>query len=114
MISFIINAGAYGVNSVCRNDFVHKLYIKKYNIFQKNIAFPHPFVYNPKCCDMIAKKREVAAAMAGFPWSECQVRKLATSHCTFRISAVHTVEIWCVVNRTHTGSCTVTACRTEY
>jgi hypothetical protein len=27
-------------------------------------------------------KREVAARMAGFPWSECQVRKLTTSHCT--------------------------------
>jgi hypothetical protein len=31
---------------------------------------------------LIALKREVAATMAGFPWSECQVRKLATSHCT--------------------------------
>jgi len=31
---------------------------------------------------LIAVKREVAALMAGFPWSECQVRKLATSHCT--------------------------------
>ena len=31
---------------------------------------------------MIAKKREVAADRAGFPWSECQVKKLATSHCT--------------------------------
>ena len=40
-------------------------------------------VYNNPCCDMIAMKREVAATeMAGFPWSECQVRKLTTSHCT--------------------------------
>ena len=31
---------------------------------------------------MIALKREVAVEMTGFPWSECQVRKLATSHCT--------------------------------
>ena len=31
---------------------------------------------------LIAMKREVAAHEAGFPWSECQVRKLATSHCT--------------------------------
>ena len=31
---------------------------------------------------LIAVKREVAAFVAGFPWSECQVRKLATSHCT--------------------------------
>jgi len=33
---------------------------------------------------MIAVKREVAVGMqvqAGFPWSECQVRKLTTSHC---------------------------------
>ena len=37
---------------------------------------------------MIAVKREVAACKrAGFPWSECQVRKLATSHCTNRYSA---------------------------
>ena len=46
---------------------------------------------------MIAMKREVAAGyflsnsrlrrrMAGFPWSECQVRKLATSHCITRVS----------------------------
>lgn len=34
---------------------------------------------------MIAMKREVAVmekSIAGFPWSECQVRKLTTSHCT--------------------------------
>ena len=32
---------------------------------------------------LIAVKREVAAyKLAGFPWSECQVRKLTTSHCT--------------------------------
>ena len=35
---------------------------------------------------MIAVKREVAALAAGFPWSECQVRKLTTSHCTERMS----------------------------
>ena len=32
---------------------------------------------------LIAMKREVATEKSvGFPWSECQVRKLATSHCT--------------------------------
>ena len=36
---------------------------------------------------MIALKREVAVEMTGFPWSECQVRKLATSHCTIQSSA---------------------------
>lgn len=38
-------------------------------------------MYTSQCCGMIALKREVAARVAGFPWSECQVRKLATSHC---------------------------------
>ena len=42
-------------------------------------------MYTTNCCGMIAMKREVAACQqwqAGFPWSECQVRKLTTSHCT--------------------------------
>ena len=42
-------------------------------------------VYTRECCGMIAMKREVAATskdIAGFPWSECQVMKLTTSHCT--------------------------------
>ena len=42
-------------------------------------------VYTKQCCGMIAMKREVAATskdIAGFPWSECQVMKLTTSHCT--------------------------------
>ena len=42
-------------------------------------------MYTNPCCGMIAVKREVAAetkVTAGFPWSECQVRKLTTSHCT--------------------------------
>ena len=33
-------------------------------------------------------KREVAALIAGFPWSECQVKKLATSHC-IHVKYVH-------------------------
>ena len=37
---------------------------------------------------LIAMKREVAAHEAGFPWSECQVRKLATSHCTKHKSTI--------------------------
>ena len=37
---------------------------------------------------LIAMKREVATEKSvGFPWSECQVRKLATSHCTISYSA---------------------------
>ncbi len=37
---------------------------------------------------LIAMKREVATENSvGFPWSECQVRKLATSHCTISYSA---------------------------
>ena len=29
-------------------------------------------MYTNPCCGMIAVKREVAAYVAGFPWSECQ------------------------------------------
>ena len=55
---------------------------------KKNLAKPLQTL--KKCCKMllavtlIAMKREVAVAgkVTGFPWSECQVRKLATSHCT--------------------------------
>lgn len=54
---------------------------KKLKKMKKVLAFPLKIVYSIPCCDMIAKKREVAANRAGFPWSECQVKKLATSHC---------------------------------
>jgi hypothetical protein len=46
------------------------------------LAISGKTLYNVFCCGMIAVKREVAAFVAGFPWSECQVRKLTTSHCT--------------------------------
>ena len=49
---------------------------------KKLLAIPKEISYTSYCCDMIAMKREVAARVAGFPWSECQVMKLATSHCT--------------------------------
>ncbi len=49
---------------------------------KKLLAIPKEISYTSYCCDMIAMKREVAARVAGFPWSECQVRKLTTSHCT--------------------------------
>lgn len=49
---------------------------------KKVLAFLNKTMYNINCCGMIAVKREVAAYVAGFPWSECQVRKLTTSHCT--------------------------------
>ena len=48
---------------------------------KKSLQSGKNFYYTNKCCDMIAMKREVAAFVAGFPWSECQVRKLTTSHC---------------------------------
>ncbi len=42
-------------------NILSKLYLKKYKNFQKYLAIPHFIIYNPKCCDMIAVKREVAA-----------------------------------------------------
>ncbi len=72
---------------------------------------------------MIAVKREVAVSrqlLTGFPWSECQVRKLTTSHCTnaeYSAGAETCEEMDTsqrIVKRfmTRTGECTVTACRT--
>ena len=55
-----------------------------------------------KGCDMIAMKREVAARVAGFPWSECQVRKLATSHCTIKEFCFKKTENQCGVLLGHT------------
>ena len=56
---------------------------KKLKKIQKNTCISEKPMIIWKSCDMIAMKREVAASdMAGFPWSECQVRKLTTSHCT--------------------------------
>lgn len=43
-----------------------------WNIFKKVLAIRFNIVYNGNCCDMIAKKREVAIPWMGFPWSECQ------------------------------------------
>jgi hypothetical protein len=61
---------------------------------QKGLAIAIPIRYNIPCCGMIAMKREVAAwKWQVFPWSECQVRKLATSHC---ITIVYKVETTCV------------------
>ena len=56
---------------------------------------------------MIAKKREVAVmekSIAGFPWSECQVKKLATSHCTIFTIYKFSVETQCgIIDDTHGG-----------
>lgn len=79
---------------------------------KKVLAFLNKTMYNINCCGMIAVKREVAAyKLAGFPWSECQVRKLTTSHCT---SSEDHPGMACVVKyrKTHTEMCTVAACRT--
>ncbi len=66
------------------------VYVKKYNFFKKVLAKRTFCMYTIQCCDMIAEKREVAGCQqwqSGFPWSECQVKKLTTSHCTVRKSA---------------------------
>ena len=51
--------------------------------------------------------------MAGFPWSECQVRKLTTSHCTETEDHEMVENNVCEIRMIHTGECTVTACRTN-
>jgi hypothetical protein len=53
---------------------------------------------------LIAMKREVAAMkIAGFPWSECQVRKLATSHCTNFILNFFKYQACVSTDAEHTG-----------
>ena len=80
----------YALKQACRVHFPGNtllwIVLKKiqfqYNIF---LAYYVCCVYTKFCCGMIAVKREVATdakATVGFPWSECQVRKLTTSHCT--------------------------------
>ena len=49
---------------------------------KKTLQFPGTSCIIATVVTLIAVKREVAAHEAGFPWSECQVMKLATSHCT--------------------------------
>lgn len=52
--------------------FIHSKKVKKI------LAFLYFFIYNQIVVTLIALKREVAAsvkAVAGFPWSECQVVK---------------------------------------
>ena len=62
------------------------IFIRKENFFEKTLASLKNIMYTNQCCGMIAMKREVAVRVAGFPWSECQVRKLTTSHCTSKMS----------------------------
>ena len=43
-------------------------------------------------------------SIAGFPWSECQVKKLATSHCTIFTIYKFSVETQCdILDDTHGG-----------
>ena len=56
-------------------------FVKK--IYKKILAFFKNFIYNHTCCDIDSvEARGCYLRMVGVPWSECQVRKLATSHCT--------------------------------
>ena len=57
--------------------------LKKSTIFFKNLLHLGKFFcILGFAVALIAMKREVATVKVGFPWSECQVRKLTTSHCT--------------------------------
>ena len=75
---------------------------KKLRNKEKNACNVKKSVLSCKGCGMIAVKREVAAQEAGFPWSECQVRKLATSHCTIKEFCFKKTENQCgVLEDTH-------------
>ena len=114
-----------------------RIVLKKIQFFLKTSwnKFHDPIYW--KSCDMIAVKREVAAARQVFPWSECQEAGTLPGRETWRQVTVQTIrsvdiqkqplwkspkegydEPWRSQNarafkyRTHTGECTVTACRT--
>ncbi len=82
-------------------------------------------IYSNPCCDMIAVKREVAvlSSETGFPWSECQEtfkvrqsddKSLYKQYVCELLRAETTCEKTLdeFESMTHTGECTVTACRT--
>ena len=77
--------GAVGTK-YCGSSHTREKVLKKIQKFfhktKKKLAIDTFTLYTDECCDMIAMKREVATFVVGFPWSECQVRKLTTSHCT--------------------------------
>ena len=68
---------------------------------KKLLAIPKEISYTNNCCDMIAMKREVAARVAGFPWSECQVRKLTTSHNAFKVISFNLTTSHCTETEDH-------------
>ena len=58
--------------------------IKKSTKKNKKLLHSHKlYVILTLAVTLIAMKREVATKyLVGFPWSECQVKKLTASHCT--------------------------------
>ena len=53
-------------------------------------------LYNYKCCDIDSvEARGCYKRFVGFPWSECQVMKLATSHCTVKLKILLEVDSVC-------------------
>ena len=45
-------------------------------------------LYTNSCCDIDSVETRGCYSNVGFPRSECQVRKLATSHCTKNESTI--------------------------
>ena len=66
-----------------RISIAKEMYFKKKKIFLKRdvkngrYCVPYKIALNDN-----SVAREGGGGCGGFPWSECQVRKLATSHCT--------------------------------
>ena len=89
----------------------HFLLFKKIKKFKKGLHSEESSYILILAVTLIAMKREVAATLAGFPWSECQVRKLTTSHCTKFNNHLGMGRV-CKYTMTHTEMCTVAACRT--
>ena len=77
-------------------------------------------MYTIICCDMEAMKREIAVYMAGNSAEQCQVKDTGDKS-LYKQQSLTKVrnDVMCDMrglrmlrSRTHTGECTVTACRT--
>ena len=84
--TLILGAGHKGIKPLmCKHNVVYDLLAlaskKNKKNFRNPLLLPGVSFIITHVVTLIAMKREVAAEIAGFPWSECQVKKLATSHC---------------------------------
>ena len=103
----------HNIEEMIMNFYLNWLYWKKYNIFNKLLENLILIMYTKKAVTLIAVKREVAAHI----WQVFRGANVKLGNwrqVTVRINNIHwNMVTTCGLMQTHTGECTVTACRTE-